>query len=115
MDCLILCYSCDTPTFDCSNSHKVLEYLSIGRVIVATRIGFYEGRHDLLRMTRLRDGQDFPSLLDETLSNLQSFNSDEAQRRRRDFALAGTYEERVNEIAREIGLLSRLELQPRSR
>jgi hypothetical protein len=66
-------------------------------------------------MTRLRDGQDFPSLLDETLSNLQSFNSDEAQRRRRDFALAGTYEERVNEIAREIGLLSHLELQQRSR
>ncbi len=103
VDCLVLCYVCNTPTFDCSNSHKVLEYLSTGRVIVSTPISYYQGRRDLLRITEAADGSDFADLLADTLCRLETFNTIEAQQHRRRFALLGTYEQRVNTISQRIG------------
>jgi hypothetical protein len=97
MDCLILCYTCDTPIFDCSNSHKLLEYLSTGRPIVSTSIAYYKGRDDLLRMSQT-DGSDFEALLDETLANLERFISPEMQKKRRAFALENTYAHQLRQI-----------------
>jgi glycosyltransferase involved in cell wall biosynthesis len=98
VDCLILTYSADRNESDRSNAHKILEYLSTGKVTVSSRISMYADQQDLLRMAAANDDTDLPEILRDTLARLDEFNSADLQRRRREFALDNVYERQIARI-----------------
>lgn len=98
MDCLVLSYSADPRESDRSNSHKILEYLSTGKVIVSGRISAYTPHRDLMRMPDEDDDRSLPDILRDTLTRLDEFNSIELQDRRRHLALDNTYEKQLERI-----------------
>jgi glycosyltransferase involved in cell wall biosynthesis len=105
IDCFVLSYTADPVECDNSNSHKILEYLSTGKVVVSSHVSRYEGRDDLLMMSRQGDDPALPALLRDTLANLDKLNSPSAQQARREFALDNTYEKQVDRIAAFVGPL----------
>src|SRR5687767_9512958 len=98
IDCFVLSYSLHSTESDRSNSHKILEYLSTGKVIVSSRISSYGNREDLLRMPAGDDDAELPDLLRDTVSRLDEFNAPPARRVRRAFALDNTYSKQIQRI-----------------
>ena len=98
MDCLVLSYSVDPRESDRSNSHKILEYLSTGKVIVSSLISTYAPYAKLMRMPEDGDDKKIPSLLRDTLDRLPEFNSISLQDERRMLALDNTYEMQLDRI-----------------
>ena len=102
MDCFVTSYSLGSREYDRSNSHKLLEYLSTGRVVVASRISTYVPHADLVRMPADDDDSALPALLDDTLARLDEFNETQVQANRRRFALDNTYERQVDRIIEKL-------------
>ncbi|HVF40038.1 MAG TPA: hypothetical protein VM939_09060 [Gemmatimonadaceae bacterium] len=98
MDCLVLSYSLDPRESDRSNSHKILEYLSTGKVVVSSRLSTYATHSELMRMPENGDDAHLPALLRETLERLEEFNAVNRQDERRLFALDNTYERQLDRI-----------------
>jgi len=106
MDCFVTSYSTGSREYDRSNSHKLLEYLSTGKVVVAGRISTYVAHPDFFRMPADDDDSVLPELLKDTLGRLAEFNSEDLQARRREFALDNTYERQVDRIAAKLSQLT---------
>ena len=102
MDVLLLCYDVRRDPNGGVNSHKVLEYLSTGRVVVSSRISAYAGTGDLVRMPDAEDNARLPALFADTLRHLDLFNAPPLQRRRIELALDNTYERQVERVERAL-------------
>ncbi len=96
----IVCYDISRYKFyDGSNSHKILEYFSSGKVVVSNFIQLYEQYSDLIRMVNLGDSHDsFICLMKDTLQKLEYFNSAKFQKQRISYALSNTYTVQVERI-----------------
>jgi glycosyltransferase involved in cell wall biosynthesis len=106
IDCFVLSYSLHSTESDRSNSHKILEYLSTGQVVVSSRISSYAGREDLLRMPAGDDDSELPGLLRDTLSRLDEFNAPPLRGIRQAFALDNTYPKQVDRIRQALQSLT---------
>jgi hypothetical protein len=86
MNAFLICYDPINGQSSGSNSHKILEFLSTGKVIYSTHFSYYEGMKDLLEMT-------INEKVDETLlfSNLQELNHPKLMSKRISYAKAHTY------------------------
>jgi len=98
MDCMVLSYTIDRHESDRSNSHKILEYLSTGKVVVSSLISTYSDHRQLLRMPDNGDDALLPALLRDTLDRLDEFNAPDLQNARRQFALDNTYTRQLDRI-----------------
>lgn len=102
MDVLFLCY--DTvadPNRGC-NSHKILEYLSTGRVVVASHTSDYAGRPDLIEMLPTADNTQMLQLFESTIRDIATLNSDDKQRNRRAYAVDNSYAKQIDRIAKSL-------------
>lgn len=79
------------------NSHKVLEYLSTGKVVLMSWLEAYEG-NPLVNAADRPESRDMPDRLDRLLTNLASVNSPEQQAARRAYALERSYERHLDHI-----------------
>lgn len=107
MDLFLLCYDIGRDPNGGANSHKILEYLSTGRVVVANPVSSYRSRPDLLRMSQ--EGQnnaDLPRLFRDTVDNILIHNSVSKQQARANFALQHSYGANIDRI---IAMLTDLE------
>jgi glycosyltransferase involved in cell wall biosynthesis len=98
MDAFVLTYALHPTESDRSNSHKILEYLSTGKAVVASRFSAYDDHPDILTMPEDDDDRRVPELLRETLDNLGECNAPERCEQRRRFALAHTYARHLERI-----------------
>ncbi|HEY4062596.1 MAG TPA: hypothetical protein VGM30_11875 [Puia sp.] len=103
-DILLVCYK-RTRTFNCDNSHKIIEYLSSGKVVVSTHLSSYEG-NDLVEMSPVGRNDQLPALFRRVVENLDKYNSPEIQQRRKAFALENTYEGHLSRIESFIGTIA---------
>jgi len=81
-----------------SNSHKILEYLSAGKVIVANHISSYANKRDLIEMVDEMHNDNLPGLFKKVINKLDYYNSPELQEKRIKFALDNTYENQIKRI-----------------
>lgn len=85
-----------------SNSHKILEYLSTGKVIVANHISTYVKKRYLIEMVDEMHNENLPALFQNVINNLEHYNSPELQKKRIEFALDNTYEKQIQRIEKII-------------
>ena len=99
MDALLICYDIPLDQSKGTNYHKVMEYLSTGKVIISNNITTYREYPELIRMTESRENNEkLPDLFRETIKNLDKWNSPELENKRMAFALHNTYREQLVRI-----------------
>ncbi len=108
MDILLICYDIKKDQSRGTNYHKVMEYLSTGKVIVSNNITTYKDQPMLVRMPAERNSNRLlPQLFKETVLQLDTFNSPEYAEKRISFARENAYGTQIKEIERLIeGALS---------
>lgn len=102
MDAFLTCYNYLTDDNKSSNCHKIIEYLSTGRVVVSNRIITYENTTGLLEMPEEYTNENLPALFKQVIQNLAAFNTVDKQKARIDFALENTYQKHIQTITRFI-------------
>lgn len=101
MDAFLICYDVKKDQSRGTNYHKVMEYLSTGKVIVSNNITTYKEQPSLIQMVTSRENNDLlPSLFKKVIANLSTFNSPENQQTRIAFALENLYEKQLIRIDR---------------
>lgn len=83
--------------FSCDNSHKVLEYLSTGKVIISTFLKNYENS-DMIVMSPKDNNSQLMNLFDTVINNIQWYNNKEHTEKRILYALDNTYEKQIDRI-----------------
>jgi glycosyltransferase involved in cell wall biosynthesis len=93
MDLFLLAYNNIKGVYDGSNSHKILEYLVTGKVVVSTYIDQYNDYEfkDYLVMSHEGNNDLLPSKFREVVNNISFYNSSKKMRNRREFALSNSY------------------------
>ena len=96
LDILILAYKQDRSGFTV-NPHKLLEYLSSGKIIIATLMGeFFQGLDELIE--RVPESGLFSQHFEKVLRDLQPFLNDDKIKRRKEIAFNNSYSVRLHEI-----------------
>lgn len=99
MDAFLICYDIHKDQSRGTNYHKVMEYISRGKVIVSNNITTYAGEPDLVRMTTSRDhNEELPGLFRETIARLEEFNTLALQQKRIDYARQNSYLGQIDRI-----------------
>jgi len=102
IDVFLLCYKPVEGFNRADNSHKIIEYLSSGKVIISSYISLYSGT-DLFFMMPDFSNDSFRSTFDSTINNLNDFNTIEFMNYRRLFSLGHTYDKNIELISSLIG------------
>jgi hypothetical protein len=95
-DIMLFCYQERYQNDQATNSHKLMEYLGSGKVIVSTFTKEYELNHDLIAMTRRNS--DLPDVFRTVVNDLSFYNSDTLSGKRVDFAKDNSYEKQIERI-----------------
>ncbi len=99
MDALLICYDMQLDQSKGTNYHKVMEYLSTGKVIISNNITTYQEYPELIRMNESReDNKLLPALFRDTITNLFHWNSDLLMNQRKSFANKNTYSHQLERI-----------------
>ena len=94
-DALLLLYRPDSSGF-VVNAHKILEYLSSGKVIISYTQGDYILYTDLLVMGRT--GLELKEIFGKVINNLHHYNSDQLMSERINLAKENTYDNQLDRI-----------------
>ncbi len=99
MDAFLICYDVVRDQSKGTNYHKVMEFLSTGKVIISNNISTYKNQNNLVQMTVDReDNKMLPLLFQKTVNALEVFNSDYLQQVRKTYASNNTYENQIIKI-----------------
>jgi glycosyltransferase involved in cell wall biosynthesis len=99
-DMFLICYD-QKRIGDATNNHKILEYLSTGKIVVSSKIETYELlASGLFEMTSSE--KELSKRFKQVAQHLESFNSPEMQAKRKAFARDNSYERQVDRIERRL-------------
>ncbi|NDK56307.1 glycosyltransferase family protein [Pontibacter fetidus] len=102
MDVFLLLYNLAHGTSDRSNSHKILEYLSTGKVIVSYKIDTYLNYRHLLAFADEDTQESFSAKFEEVITSLDFWNKAELQEQRVGFVLHNRYTDQLDRICRVV-------------
>ncbi len=97
LDAFLMCYDIKNDPNNGSNSHKILEYLSTGKVIIANTVSDYIDL-DLFPMLDSSNTHDLESLFDNVVINFEFYNSKEQQSKRIHYAIQKNYRGNISRI-----------------
>ena len=99
MDAFLICYNLSAENRNGPNYHKLMEYISTGKVIISNFISVYEHEPGLVQMVKDRDhNHALPALFKKVMADLQHHNSGQLQDQRIEFAKNNTYGHQVARI-----------------
>jgi hypothetical protein len=99
MDAFLICYDITKDQSGGTNYHKIMEYLSTGKVIVSNNVTTYKDRAELLQMTTQRDNnRELPALFKKVIADLPHYNNPSVQRQRISHAADNTYAAQIARI-----------------
>lgn len=93
MDMFLICYDTNNYADIVANPPKVVEYFSVGNVVVSSLLSDFKEKSALIQMAD--QNINLPTLFQSTVENLSSFNSEELRKKRIDYALDHTYEKQL--------------------
>lgn len=102
MDAFLICYDTKRDPNGGSNTHKMLEYLSTGKVVISSPISSYSDKKELVQM--VTNNEDLPDKVKETFLNIHYFNNPQFQHHRLQLALENTYKSQISKIESFISL-----------
>ncbi len=102
MDAFIIFYDAEKGISKASNSHKIMEFLSTGKVIISSPISNYEGT-DYFPMAN--EKVRLVELFDQVINNLEAYNHPSLQRKRIEFALENSYGKQIERIEEWLKLI----------
>jgi hypothetical protein len=92
MNAFLICYDLNAKNKLGPNYHKVLEFMSTGKIIVSNYMSPYSGNKNLIKMAEnINDNSELPKLFKEVMANLCFFNSSYLQQTRKRFAEDNLY------------------------
>jgi len=97
-DGFLVCYNPSKELNSGSNSHKMLEYLSLGKVIISSKIKTYEHLGDEILMSKKEDNSDYSSLFEFAVKNMEHLNSPELFEKRRNISIENSYKAQIQKI-----------------
>ena len=95
-DILLLAYDYENFPNQLENSHKMMEYLASGKVIVSTYLPEFKNHRDLIAMAD--KSQEFPGLFQKVVSDFQQLSSHNQTEKRKSFANRFTYKKQLARI-----------------
>ena len=99
VDALLICYDVKKDQSKGTNYHKVMEYISTGKVIIANNITTYKNNPELVQMVQSRkNNNELPVLFRNIVARLNEFNSPILQQKRIDYAAQNTYVKQLEKI-----------------
>ncbi|MCC7333012.1 MAG: hypothetical protein IT232_10450 [Flavobacteriales bacterium] len=98
-DAFWLCYDNNKYPIEVSNSHKIMEYLSTGKVIISNYFEIYKNS-GLLEMSQSKI--EFIETFNKTINNIHELNNAELQKKRIEFAKDNIYEKQIERIEKII-------------
>jgi len=99
MDAFLICYDILKDQSKGTNYHKVMEYLSTGKVVISNNITTYKNLPGLLEMTNSRTNNiELPDLFVKIITNLDYYNSNDKMNFRKAFALSNLYSNKIKNI-----------------
>lgn len=99
VDVFLMCYSISRDPNRGCNSHKILEYMSTGRVIVANHVSDYAEQHSLIEMMPADGSRTLLEVFDMVIENIESHNAVDNRSRRLHRALDNSYPNQIDRIA----------------
>jgi hypothetical protein len=99
VDLLLMCYAVKRDPNGGCNSHKLLEYLSTGRVVVANHVSDYADKPGLVEMVAADGQENLIDLFDSVVHDLDRHNDRQHRQRRLLFALDNSYSKQIGRIA----------------
>jgi hypothetical protein len=97
MDAFLFIYSSKKEMNGASNAHKLLEYISTGKVVISTHVSTYAGT-DLMLMSGPADEQALPEMFSRAVGELSVHNSVDRQVSRIRYALDNTYARQIDRV-----------------
>lgn len=104
MDVLLIVYDTEKFPNQLTNSHKILEYLSSGIVVVSTFFSDYAKERHLLEMATSKE--EFEKIFRKVTNNLEFYNNVESKKSRTEYASNNTYSMRLAEIEDKIKIFN---------
>ncbi|HEX4373095.1 MAG TPA: hypothetical protein VHZ50_07330 [Puia sp.] len=103
MDAFIICYDIKKDQSKGTNYHKIMEYLSTGKVIVSNNVTTYKNKPDLLIMSDERENNlQLPTLFKKVMNDLHHYNNADLQQKRIAFAKDNTYPKQIERIEQKL-------------
>ena len=96
MDLFLICYKADNQNYHGENSHKLLEYLSTGKVIVTSYISLYEGT-DMLEMDTF-ENNGLGKIFSKVVQELDVYNAPVRMQDRRNYARENSYAKQLERM-----------------
>lgn len=99
VDAFLMCYDIKKEQSKGTNYHKLMEYFSTGKVVIANNITTYKDRPNLVQMAASRENNfQLPGLFNEVIKNLAYYNRQIFQEERIAFAKENTYKKQILRI-----------------
>ncbi len=99
MDAFLICYDLTVENRNGPNYHKLLEYISTGKVVVSNYICVYKDMPQFVQMvSEATHNRELPALFQKVIGNLQFYNSPELEKQRIEFAKDNTYPKQIDRI-----------------
>ena len=98
MDAFLICYDPQKGQSSGSNSHKILEFLSTGKVIFSSHFSYYEGTDLFVMNTSRVDNTLLIGLFQEGISALNQFNNSHLKEGRMIFSQENSYDQNLLKI-----------------
>jgi len=103
MDAFLICYDIQKDQSKGTNYHKVIEFLSTGRVVISNNISYYDTKPNLLEMSKSRIGNiELPIIFNKVINEISLYNTTSKCEFRRNFALGNSYEKQLAKIEKLI-------------
>ena len=99
MDAFLICYDVQKDQSKGTNYHKIMEYLSTGKVVISNNVTTYRNEPRLIQMVNEREhNQSLPVLFKNVINELETHNTPALQKYRVSFALENTYDKQIRRI-----------------
>jgi len=91
MDAFLICYKSELGQSSGSNSHKILEFLSTGKLIISTNFSFYNKTNLFSQIENRETNNELINLFKTSIDNLDNLNSAELVLKRKLYAYENSY------------------------